>query len=121
MLELMRIHEAEMQRTARMEQEDPHAEELGRCRANMENARPEWGPKEDLEWGAFVGRWQSEFYNGRTLGTVASAYMRAGTIKEFAGVIGVSYSTAVRKLTPILEEMGFRRGLLDGLNGFKQQ
>jgi len=111
MLELMRIHEAEMQKIAELERNDPYREELGWCRANMENARSEWGPKEDLEWGEFVREWGKEWYGGRTLGEVASAYMRTDTIKDFANAIGVSYSTGVRKLAPALEAMGFMRGV----------
>lgn len=111
MLELMRIHEAEMEQIQAMVKDDPHEEELGWCREGLKNQRPEWGPKEALEWAKFVGDWKSEFYNGRTLGTVASAYMSAETIKKFAKAIGVGYTTAYRKLAPALEAMGFRRGI----------
>lgn len=110
-LELMRIHEAEMEQIQAMVDADPFPEELGWCRENLENARPEWGPKDALEWAEFVEKWGREWYDGRTLGQVASAYMRAGTIKEFAKTIKVSYSTAVRKLAPALEAMGFGRGI----------
>lgn len=91
----------------------PRIKQVGRTQAVLEayeklfdGVWSELGPGEHLEFADFVEKWKSPLYHGRTLGELATCYMKSKTISEAARAMGLKYGATLKTVIPLLQGAG---------------